>query len=1748
MSNSARSQLQGMEFLRGGGEMGARIRAFDWSATSLGPPGSWPGSLKTAVRIMLTSRQPMFVWWGPELINLYNDAYRAVLCGKHPEALGRPAAEVWHEIWDQVAPRAQSALHQDEGTFDESLLLIMERNGYPEETYYTFSYSPIPRDDGSTGGIICANADDTHLMINERQLKLLRELAVQTADARTVRQACALCSECLETNPYDLPCALIYLSDPEQQALILAGRAGLAVGLAAVPQTIALADPAAQPFREVLRSQQLAPVPGWSKLLAATAGGVWNRPPHQVVAVPIAPSGQTGRVGILLAGLNPFRRLDDDYCRFLALVSSQISGSIANAQAYEQERARAEKLAELDRAKTAFFSNVSHEFRTPLTLMLGPLDDLLQDDHRQLDEDVRQRISIAARNGRRLLRLVNTLLDFSRIEAGRVQARFERTNLPQFTIELASMFRSAIEAAGLRLVIDCPPLEEETYVDCDMWEKIVLNLLSNAFKYTFQGEIAVTLRVEDGFARLSVRDTGIGIPDGELPNLFNRFHRIESSHGRTHEGSGIGLAFAQELVRLHGGTIGVASRQGVGSTFTVKIPVGKQHLPPEQVVTSGSRSRSSSTSVFVEEALRWLPDDTAPLDNGHSASAAAVRLPESVQGEVADGVAQDGEAATCAAAVESQGNNSQGEDDHQGTVAGNAETGQVKPCIVLADDNADMRDYVRRLLSPQYEVIAVADGQQALDVCRRRTPDLVITDVMMPRLDGVGLLRALRADPQTKSVPVLMLSARAGAESRLEGLDAGADDYLVKPFQAREFIARVAAHIATSQLRSEALAKERLLRQQSETLNAVARDLAAELDLQRLLQKVTDAATSLTSAQVGAFFYNNVDDQGEVYRLYTRSGFPSESFERLPMPRNTPLFEATFRGEGVVRLADVQRDPRFGKRAPYYGFPPGHVPLRSYMAVPVVSRSGEVLGGLFFGHLEPNQFDEHAERIVQGIAAQAAVAIDNAQLYGQAQQEIARRAKVEAALRESEQRYRQLVQAIPAAIYTCDAEGRIQLYNDAAVELWGRRPHPGVPSWCAAHRVLQADGSPLPQDAWPAVRAARERCTLDGVEVLIERPDGSRRHALAHPQPLFDADGNMQGLVNMLIDITDRKQAYDALRQIEERFSRFMEHLPGLAWLKDLSGRYVFVNQAMERVIGKPSEEICGRSDDELFPRESAAMFRQNDQQVLRDGCGLETVEILERAEGPLWSIVSRFPIPGIDGNPALIGGIAIDITERVQAEQQLRESEARFRNLADHAPVPIWLNGLHGCEFVNREFQRLWGLTYQDAAGVCWEDLLHPDDRESYLAIYRDAFQRQVPFEAQCRIKIASGEFRWVRSCGSPRFTKSGMFLGFVGCAVDITDIKQSETALREADRRKDEFLAVLAHELRNPLAPIRTGLELLRRIGDDPGARDEVCATMERQTRQMVRLIDDLLDVSRITRGTLELRKHECELAAIVESAVEAVRPFIDEAGHQLHVELPPQRIILEADFSRLAQVLSNLLNNAAKYMPPGGNIWLSAHTCDHSVTITVRDTGIGIPPAMLESIFEMFTQVDRTLERAQSGLGIGLTLVKRLVEMHGGTVTVRSDGHDQGSEFSVHLPLPRSWSLASRAESLQDAQAVGSFRILVADDNLDAGKMLGMVLQSLGHDVRIVGDGLAAVSAAAEFRPEVVLLDIGMPRLNGYDTARQMRQQPWARDAMLIAVTGWGQQEDKRLSREAGFDHHLVKPVDVQSLQRLLADRQQ
>ncbi|MET9164084.1 MULTISPECIES: SpoIIE family protein phosphatase [Streptomyces] len=704
----------------------------------------------------------MWMAWGEELTFFCNAAYRRDTLGrKYPWALGRPASEVWAEIWGDIGPRIDAVLGTGRATWDEGLLLFLERSGYTEETYHTFSYSPLRDDAGHVVGMLCVVSEDTERVIGERRMATLRDLGSDPSVIRTEQEVLAFADRQLSRNPRDLPFTLTYLFDGDDARLV--GATGVTPGPPLAPPVLP-ASSAEGPWPvAALADGEARLVPLTGAPFDGPPGGGRPEPPVEALVVPLLQQG-SAPYGFLVAGLNRYRDLDDRYRGFVELAAGHIASGIGSARSYEAQQRRAEELAELDRAKTTFFSNISHELRTPLTLIMGPVEEL-RTRLADAGEDIRTELDAIHRNGLRLGKLVNTLLDFSRIEAGRMQARYEPVELGAVTAELASVFRSAIERAGLTFQVDCPALDEPVHVDRTLWEKVILNLLSNALKFTFEGTVRVTVRRSGPHAVVTVADTGTGVPEAEMPRLFERFHRIENARSRSNEGSGIGLALVRELVGLHGGTIDAASTEGEGTAFTVRVPFGTAHLPEGSVVSEPAAVRASATAdPYVHEALRWLPVS-----------------PEGA----ADG---DGPEGTEAAPL--------------GTDAGPARSARV----LVADDNADMREYLTRILTAGgYEVTAVTDGVEALDAARRRTPDLVVSDVMMPRLDGLELVSRLRGDSRTASVPVLLLSARAGQEASIEGLRAGADDYLVKPFAAAELLARVRANVELARLRGHHL-------------------------------------------------------------------------------------------------------------------------------------------------------------------------------------------------------------------------------------------------------------------------------------------------------------------------------------------------------------------------------------------------------------------------------------------------------------------------------------------------------------------------------------------------------------------------------------------------------------------------------------------------------------------------------------------------------------------------------------------------------------------------------------------------------------------------------------------------------------------------------------------------------------------------------------------------------------------------------
>ncbi|RKG82078.1 response regulator [Corallococcus sp. CA049B] len=1244
----------------GGGEMGELVRAMDWSRTPLGPSCDWPVSLKTMVGVVLHNRFPMLMWWGPEMIQVYNDAYRPVLGLKHPGSLGAPGEKIWPEIWDVVGPMARGVLNGGPATWSENLALFINSRGFVEETFHTFSYSPIPDEQGGVGGVLVTVRETTQEVQHSRQLRMLRDMASRSADAKSPEQACHTSLDVLAGNDLDLPFCLLYLLDANGDTARLAGSSRLPdTVLATLPeqQPLCAESGTGWPFAEALRTGEDVVVKDLGQRIHGLPGGRWNKPPSLAVVRALTRPGQSRPSGFIVGGVSPRRLLDASYHAFFQATAEQVAASVANARAYQEERQRAEELAALDRAKTAFFSNISHELRTPLTLLLGPTEDALASPERTLQGDSLETVH---RNAVRLRKLVNTLLDFARIEAGRVRAAYEPTDLAALTAGLASAFRSAIERAGLVLDVDCPALPEPAWVDHEMWEKIVLNLVSNALKFTFTGTITVAQALKDGHIELRVTDTGTGIPAHELPRLFERFHRVHGARARSHEGSGIGLALVHDLVRLHGGTLTVQSELDRGTTFTVRIPAGFAHLPPEHMTSAKSqRPLPAGAAPYVRDALGWLTDvPPPPEEDGGTPPALA---PASL---------------------------------------GLEERGRV----LLADDNADMRAYVGRLLDAHWTVEAVADGEAALQAALARPPDLILSDVMMPGMDGFALLQALRADERTRTVPVILLSARAGEEAQEEGLTAGADDYLVKPFSTRDLLSRVTAQLTRSRLRKlEAAHGERLAR----------------------------------------------------------------------IFQHAPVGIAILRG-------------------------PEHV---------------------------------------------------------------------------------------------------FEFANENYLKL-------------IAHR------------------------NVTGKSIREALPD------LAH-----------QGIYELL------------------------------------DGVYA---------TGEPH---IGRSLRVVF----------ND--------------------GP---------------------------------NQSAREVFSDF--------------------------------VYQ------------------------------------------------------PMSDAKGQVESIIVVAFDVTELATARREAESANRAKDEFLAMLGHELRNPLAPILTALQLMRLRGETAAERERTL--IERQVTHLVRMVDDLLDVSRVTRGKVTLKRERVTLTDVVAKALEQISPLIDQRQHTLEVDLPDRGMDLNGDPTRLAQVFANLLTNAAKYTEPGGFLAVTGTREGRELVVTVRDTGVGIDPEMLPRVFDLFVQEHQALDRSQGGLGLGLAIARSLVTLHEGAISAHSAGRGRGSTFTVRLPAleaeaPPALPTPQPGALIPQEPSSVSARVLIVDDNRDAADVLSESLEFLGCTTRVAYDGPSGLEAATEFRPEIALLDIGLPVMDGYELARLLRQQEEPRLLKLVAVTGYGQESDRQRSKAAGFDAHLVKPLHFETLEALLKE---
>lgn len=743
-------------------QMAELIRNKDWKDTPLGDRVNWPSQLNTSVQIILDSRYPMFVWWGEYLVNIYNDAYIPILGNRHPKALGKCASKIWADIWEVIDPQVQMVFQEGRATWNEELPLFMSRYGFLEETCFSFSYSPIKNDQGIVAGLFCAVTEETGRVLKGRRLDTLRQISKVTERSESVEEVCRLSTEVLARNPLDIPFSLIYLWDAEERHVCLRAQSGFAPGSPLVPNRLAVDGdnfhpPPWWPVSFSPRWQEAAfPI----TVDLGPSAGTWPEPCRHGMVLPLRSWEREKKPGYLIVGTSPRLAVNERYLEFLNLLANGISGSINRAQALTEERKRNETLADLNRAKTEFFSNVSHEFRTPLTLILGSLEEAMH----TTTSTTASAVKVAHRNAERMLKLVNTLLDFSSLEAGRMQAVFEPVDLSGLTSDLASSFESVMKKAGLEFIVTCPTLSRPVFVDRNAWEKIILNLLSNALKFTLQGQVFVEVIQHAECVNVRVEDSGVGMSRETLSHVFERFFRARESLGRTFMGTGIGLALVKELVEMHGGKIHVDSTPERGSVFTVTMPFGFHHLPSEQVChTSTEQTDRSLVSSFLLESDQW----TEGIDHEPSSQGVLQGERESIQ-----------------------------------------KTDPSRPTILLVEDNRDMRDYLTRILRAEYEVVSACDGLEALEQAHMVRPDLILSDIMMPRLGGLELLKRIRSHQDLQSTPFIFLSARAGQEAEVDGLLTGADDYLVKPFSAAEILARVKKTLTLARMRRGAIENE----------------------------------------------------------------------------------------------------------------------------------------------------------------------------------------------------------------------------------------------------------------------------------------------------------------------------------------------------------------------------------------------------------------------------------------------------------------------------------------------------------------------------------------------------------------------------------------------------------------------------------------------------------------------------------------------------------------------------------------------------------------------------------------------------------------------------------------------------------------------------------------------------------------------------------------------------------------------------
>ncbi len=1532
-----------LNFLSGGGEMGEHIRSLDWAKTSIGPIAHWPQSLKTALSICLNATMPLSILWSEELIQFYNDAYIPIAVGRHPHILGGRVPQNWPDTWSGIKTYFNHAF-EGNASYVEDTLLVTHRKGILEECYYTMSFSPIRDESGAVGGVFHAILETSVKVINERRLQTSRNLAAKLADAKTVEDVFLQASRLLSENLYDIPFTLFYSYTEDNQSLKLLAASGLNPDLLISPKEIGLAQiNAVLPFRTVIERNQAELVEDLEERMGVIEAKPWSMATQKALVLPITLPGKSQPSALWVAGISPRLALTESYYHFFDQLTGHISAALANVLAYEEERKRAEALSEIDRAKITFFSNVSHEFRTPLTLLLGPLEELITQQASQ--QKAQGLAKVAHRNALRLQKLVNMLLDFSRLEEGRLQASYQPTNLSRLTTALASNFRAVIEKAGLKLKVECPTLPELIYLDRDMWEKIVLNLLSNAFKHTFEGEIQVITRWQNERVELLVQDTGIGIPSDQLPHLFERFHQVPHARSRTHEGSGIGLALVHELVKLHGGRITVESVVDQGTLFTVSIPTGKAHLPTDRLKAASTLSSTTlGAQPFVEEALRWL-------------------------------IEEDSESFNLLTYTQETG--MQAESWHTTTPAS-----KDKARIIIVDDNADMRDYLSRLLAPHCEVEALPDGQAALAAAQRKKPDLLLLDIMMPHMNGFSLLSLIRNDPHLQSIPVILLSARAGEEAKVEGLQAGADDYLVKPFSAKELLARVQTHLALARLRKQA-------------------STALKAERQRLYDLLMNAPASVAILSGPDLIFEFANPQ------YRKLLGIDHNIDGKPLLEVAPDIAPAL-------LETIKKAAFQGERFVTY-------------EIPILldwDEKGTAYTKYFNLVYEPLHAENHQPN---GLVCFAF--------------EVTEQVKVRQKIQESEEKYRRLFERMDQGF--CILE-MIFDANDKPLDYRFLEVNPTFEQ----HTGLKGAAGKTARELLPDLEEhwfeIYGRVALTGESIHFT--EGSEVMGRWFEVHAFRLGGSQSRKVALLFtDITQRRQTEGTLQRSNEWFQLVNKATQDAIWDWDLVTQKVNWNEAVQTMFNYQQEEVGQDATwwyEHIHPEDREWVVKDIHSVIETGKVHWSKEYRYLTGDGGFKIVFDRgFVLHDASGKPVRMIGSMQDITERKQAEQTIKESEHLFRTFANNIQNLAWIAQPDGWIYwYNQRWYEYTGTTLEEMQGWGWQQVHHPAHKERVLAFVQKAWGKGETWELTFPLKGADGRYRWFLTRAYAVKDATGKVERWIGTNTDIDDQKMAEQqlhaltqelaasneelaaaseeiqanleelsaknkALSAINADMDNFIYTASHDLKAPISNIEGLLQMLHRnLPEDitnAAQMQKLFKLMSSSTERFKKTIIDLTQVAKVEKE-LDEPIGLVNIAEVIEEVLLDLEFILQASQASIEKNLHPCPLVTFSA-KNMKSIVYNLVSNAIKYRHANRKpkVKISCKQERDFVELTVADNGLGIQKADQDKIFAMFKRLHSHVE----GTGIGLYIVKKMVDSAGGRIQVESE-IGKGSTFSLYF----------------------------------------------------------------------------------------------------------------------------------------------